>query len=260
VALAWAPATVSAQATVELSRGTTATTDVEMQEPKKAEQDDEFEPPFRLSLPTIADVEAWAKKGFRLQLGYSMGEIWGLDGAPSGSYHGANVRAGARLDADWAIMIGLSYNAVADAIGEPQSTGNLLGLRFLGTVQPELYLTERWTVAIGAGFGGIVEGFGVREDKRADLSGSIVAPYTHPDNTALLPRCEGVGGSALLRSSYFFVLGPLSSIGLTAQVDATWTACEQKLGRTEPDTARPIFRRQYWAHVGAHAGLMVGWR
>ncbi len=158
--------------------------------------------------------------------------------------------AGARLDQDWSLLMTAHYEAL---------TGDLSGLRYAVTIDPTWHVGDRWSVAIGAGFGGINESF-ERSDKEAPLNDSLVATYTHPNNNNLLPTCTGFGGAALSRVSWDFVLGANSSLGLTIQGDVTYTACQLETNRVDPDTAQPIYRRQYWTHLGVQAGTMVSWR
>ena len=209
------------------------------------------EPPFRLSLPTIEDHKAWLLPGFRLQLGYAKGNIWGLSGVPDGSTGAAVLRFGARLDEQWSVMSTFVYAA---------SSGGVSGLRFMGTIDPTWHVTERFSVAVGAGFGGLIEPGWTRDDPEAELNQSLVAPYTHPNTDKLLPGCEGAGVAALVRAEWFIVFGPISGLALHAQFDGQQTHCVLDTGRVEPDTARPITRSQYWTLIGASVGAMFAWR
>jgi hypothetical protein len=211
---------------------------------------DEFEPPFRLSLPTIEDDKAWQSAGFRLQLGRTYGATYGIAGAPEGAANGYLIRAGARLDQRWSLLTTAHYEALGD---------DLSGLRYAVTIDPTWHVRGRWSVAIGAGFGGINESL-TRSDKDAPLNDGLVATYTHPNNDNLLPICSGFGGAALSRVNWDFVLGANSSLGLTIQADVTYTACQLKTKRVDPDTAQPIYRRQYWTLWAVHAGTTVSWR
>ncbi len=219
------------------------------------ETDDEL--PFKLSLPTMADREAWQLRGFRLYLGYSYGVARGLSGAPGGITHAAVVRVGARLDRSWSLLTSWTYAGASD----DTTNTSLNGLRFLGTLDPTWHATEHISLAFGLGFGGLVEGgrFG-RGDDSANLDQTLVASYTHPDNKQLLPSCQGVGAAGLLRATFTYVLGPISAIAVNAQVDAQQVACQHDTGRIEPDTAREIARRQYWTNVGGSVGAMFAWR
>ena len=210
-----------------------------------------FEPPFKLSLPTVADKEAWQQAGFRLQLGYAYGHLMGVNGSPGGVTHAAVIRAGARLDEQWSLLSTLNYSGASQ---------DMVGLRFLGTLDPTWHVTERFSIAVGAGFGGIVEGFADREDEEIELNDALVASYTHVGNDSLLPACVGVGAAALVRVAFDLVIGPTASYGWFFQGDGTYTKCEMSLGRVDPDTARPLVRRQYWGTYGANLGMMVTWR
>ena len=227
---------------------------------KKGKAGDDLEPPFRLSLPTIADEKAWQEPGFRLQLGYAYGGAFGLQGTPDGTTHAAVVRVGARLDERWSLLATLIYAGAVSDRGKDFFHYGLNGLRFLGTLDPTWNVTDRLSVAVGMGFGGMVEGGFTRKDTRAQLNDEVVALYTPPDTETVLPSCNGVGAAALARVNFDVVLGPTSAIGLAAQVDSTWTRCEMNLGRVEPDTADDIVRRQYWGTWGANLGAIISWR
>ncbi|MFZ4578723.1 MAG: hypothetical protein ACOYOB_10055 [Myxococcota bacterium] len=214
-----------------------------------AEPDDKIE--FRLSLPTEADTAAWRKPGFRLQLGYGYGRLFGIGGPPDGSTHSAIVRVGGRLDDDWSLYTTFQYGA---------ALGGLSGARFSGTLDPTWHVSDRWRLAIGMGFGGLVEGRTGRDDPDAEQAQSLVESYTFPNARRPLAACVGIGTAGLVRVGWTAVLGALSSTELSLQVDGQWTGCEQSLGRVEPDTAEPIVRRQWWPHVGASLAWLVGWR
>ena len=71
--------------------------------------------------------------------------------ASQGSLIGPVVRGGVRLDESWSIMSTLSYQY---AMG----TGTVMqGLRYAGTIEPTWHATEHLALAVGLGFGGIVE-------------------------------------------------------------------------------------------------------
>jgi len=216
--------------------------------PVRAEEDD---PPFRLSLPTAEDREVWQEPGFRLQIGYGYGGLAGVGGAPDASTHAALVRLGARLEGPWSLYGTLRY-ALA--------TGDISGAHFTGTIEPTWHVSRGWRLALGVGVAGIVESEAVRPEPDAAQRGSLVAPYTYPEATPNLPVCSGLGTVALARVGYWWVLGPLSSLGLSLQTDAQWTGCEEDLQRVEPDTATPIVRRQWWQHQAWSLAGLVAWR
>ncbi len=211
------------------------------------------EPPFELSLPTQADEEAWRDPGFRLQLGAGYGALLGVGGPPDGRLIGAVVRAGPRLDEDWSLLASFQYAWASKA-------GGLSGLRFAGTLDPTLHVGEHLELAVGVGFGGLVEGNTGRADPDAEQRTALNDSYTWPSAAEPLPRCVGVGAAVLTRASWMIVLGPTSSTGLSAELDGQWTGCVDDLGHVEPDTAQPIVRRQWWPHVGGTLSWMVAWR
>ena len=212
---------------------------------------DEDSPP-RFSLPTESDRAVWEKPGFRLMLGLAYGEFFGLDGAPSGRLIGPLVRFGVRLDGDWSLLGTFQYLYAS-------ATGGLSGIRFAGTIEPTWHATERFSLALGLGFGGIVEGNTSRTDPNP-LPSTLDTSYTFPNARTPLPACSGVGMTGLLRGDWLFVLGPRSSTGLSAEVDGQWTGCVVDTGRVEPDSATPIVRRQWWPHVGLSLAWVIAWR
>src|SRR5262249_40391335 len=108
------------------------------------------EGPPRLSLATEADREAWKRSGFRLGIGFIYRRMEGVGGAPSGRLLGPTLRVGLRLDAAWSVMASFQYAGASAA-------GGLAGLRFAGTIDPTWHVTRNLSLAVGFGFGGIVE-------------------------------------------------------------------------------------------------------
>lgn len=206
----------------------------------------------RLSLPTEADRDAWTRPGFRFGLGVAYGKLDGLDGAPGGRLVGAVVRAGLRLDREWSLLLSFNY-ALASA------THELSGLRFSGTLDPTWHVTRNLSVSVGFGFGGIVEGTPDRADV-APLPSTIESSYTFPDASMPLPSCSGVGGAGLVRVEWAQVIGPRAALTFAIEGIAQATECIDDTGRIEPDTARPIERRQLWSHFGGQLALGVTWR
>ena len=216
----------------------------------KAKDDDEGEP--RLSLPTAADRVAWQTSGFRLGLGLVYGQLTGLRGAPSGRMIGATIRAGLRLDASWSILTSFEY-ALA------RKSGGLSGLRFAGTLDPTWHLTPSLSIAVGFGFGGIVEGTTGRAD--ADpLPSTLDTSYTFPNARHPVASCSGVGVAGLARVEWTYVLGPRAQTGVSLEAVGQWTGCVDDTGRVEPDTGVAIVRRQWWAHTGVTLGWGIMWR
>jgi hypothetical protein len=218
--------------------------------PAKDDKDDEGPP--RLSLPTQSDRDAWLRGGFRLSLGLTYGQLIGLEGAPSGRLIGPTVRVGLRLDAAWSLFASFQYTGAS-------APGGLSGLRFAGTVDPTWHVTRHLALALGLGFGGIVEGFTGRPDVDP-LSGTIETSYTFPRPSPPLPSCSGVGVAALARADWMFVLGPRTATGLSLEVMGQWTGCVDDTGRVEPDSGQAIVRRQWWPHTGAVGTWSFTWR
>jgi hypothetical protein len=219
--------------------------------PISAKPDDEEGTP-KLSLPTEADRVAWTKSGFRLGLGLAYGTMKGLGGAPSGRLLGAQLRVGLRLDESWSILASFQYASVS-------RSGGLSGLRFAGTVDPTWHVTPSLSLAVGFGFGGIVEGRTGRTDPAPDPR-TLDTSYTFPDASTPLSSCSGVGAAGLVRAEWMYVLGPRSSMAFALEAIGQYTECIQRVGRLEPDTARPIERRQYWPHTGVTLSWGIAWR
>lgn len=216
-----------------------------------ATADDDAGLPFQLSLPTMADKDAWRSAGFRLHLGYGYGQMIGLDGTGDATTHIILVRAGVRLDEDWSLLITLAYAIASEGVS---------GLRFSGTIDPTWHLGDHFYLAMGAGPAGIVEAGEMRPDADPNLNNELVASYTYSDTTPLIAGCSGMGVAALLRAGATLVIGPLASTELSLQLDGQWIGCEQDSGRVEPDTAQAIVRRQWWPHLGANLAWTVAWR
>jgi hypothetical protein len=216
----------------------------------KVINDEDGEP--RLSLPTEADRVAWRRPGFRLGLAFAYGELAGLGGAPSGRLLGGKLRAGLRLDDAWSIATSFEYTLASRA-------GGLSGLRFAGTLDPTWHVTPSVSVALGFGFGGIVEGTPGRMDA-SPLPGELETSYTFPDARTPMRACSGVGAAGLARVEYAYVLGPRASATIALEAIGQWTGCVDDTGRVEPDTGQAIVRRQWWPHAGATLALGVAWR
>jgi hypothetical protein len=212
----------------------------------------EEDAPPKLSLPTQTDRDAWLVSGFRMGLGMAYGRLVGLEGAPSGRLLGFMLRMGLRLDADWSVLASFQY-ALASA------PGGLSGLRFAGTLDPTWHATRHLSLAVGLGFGGIVEGRTGRPDIDP-LPSTLNASYTFPGASPPLPSCNGVGAAALARVEWAIVLGPRSATSLALEAIGQWTGCVADTGIVEPDTGQAIVRRQWWPHAGATAVWGITWR
>ncbi len=218
--------------------------------PVTVREDDEGEP--KLSLPTLADREAWARSGFRLGLGISYGNLVGLQGAPSGRLLGFLLRLGVRLDRDWSLVASLQYARALTA-------GGLDGLRYSGTIDPTWHATPHLSLAIGLGFGGIVEGSTSRPEV-SPYPATLASSYTFPTADPPLPSCSGVGVSALARAEWTIVLGPRSTTSFALEAIGQWTGCVDDTGTVDPDTGQAIVRRQWWPQAGGTAIWGFTWR
>jgi hypothetical protein len=206
----------------------------------------------RLSLPTQADRDAWQTSGFRLGLGLIYGQLIGLRGAPSGRLIGPTIRIGMRLDDSWSIVTSFQY-AVAS------QRGGLSGLRFAGTIDPTWHITRSLSVAVGFGFGGIVEGNTGRMDPDP-LPSTLDTSYTFPSARTPVASCSGVGAAGLARLEWAYVLGSRTQTSLALEVVGQWTGCVDDTNRVEPDTGTAIVRRQWWPHTGATLSWGIAWR
>jgi len=228
----------------------TPASDQDKDKDKSAGKDDEGEP--RLSLPTEADRDAWKRSGFRLGLGIGYGRLYGLEGAPSGRLIGATIRVGLRLDPEWSILASFQYVLASQS-------GGLSGLRFAGTIDPTWHATAHLSLAVGLGFGGIVEGSTDRPEI-SPLPGTLGASYTFPSPRPPLPSCSGIGLAALVRAEWSIVLGPRAMTILGVEGIGQWTGCEADTGTVESDTGVAIVRRQWWPHLGVLGSWGVMWR
>lgn len=210
------------------------------------------DPEPKLSLPTEADREAWTRPGFRLSLGLVGGQLAGANGAPGGRLIGAQLRLGLRLDRDWSLLASFQY-------AQAKRAHELSGLRFAGTLDPTYHATKNLALAVGFGFGGIVEGSTDRADPDPQAS-TLDTSYTFPDARAPIASCSGVGVVGLVRGEWSYVIGPRASTSLALEVAGQWTGCVDDTGRFEPDTGAAIERRQFWAHVGTTLAWSVMWR
>jgi hypothetical protein len=215
-----------------------------------APNDGDGEP--RLSLPTASDRIAWQDSGFRLGLGVVYGDLIGLRGAPSGRLIGATIRAGLRLDKTWSLLTAFQYAKASRPNG-------LSGLQFAGTLDPTWHVTPSLSIAVGFGFGGIVEGRTGRPD--ADpLPSTLDTSYTFPSSRTPIASCSGVGVAGLARAEWGYVLGPRAQLAFSFEVVGQWTGCIDDTNRIEPDTGAEIVRRQWWAHTGFTFGGGILWR
>jgi hypothetical protein len=214
---------------------------------------DEEEGSPKLSLPTQEDRDAWQKPGFRLALAMTYGPFYGLRGAPDGKLLGPILRVGVRLDADWSLMTSFEYASAS-------KVGGISGLRFAGTLDPTWHVTPSISLAVGFGFGGIVEGDHARFPNATPAPDTLETSYTFPDASTPIDSCSGVGAAALARAEYAAVMGPRSQFQVSVEVVGQWTGCVQDTGNLEPDSGQAIERRQWWPHVGGTLTAGFAWR
>jgi hypothetical protein len=252
VALVIAPLTIATPADADEPTPPAPATPATQAAPAAAAkiEDEDGEP--RLSLPTAADRTAWQTSGFRLGLGLVYGRLVGLRGAPSGRLIGPTIRIGVRLDNSWSAFASFQYAAAS-------RDGGLSGLRFAGTVDPTWHVTPSLSVALGFGFGGIVEGVTGRMDAEP-LPSTLDTSYTFPDARPPIASCSGVGAAGLARVEWTYVLGPRSQTGIAVEAVGQWTGCIDDTNRVEPDTGTAIVRRQWWPHTGATIAWGITWR
>lgn len=203
----------------------------------------------KTSLAVLSDEAAWASTGFRVGLGYTLEGLLAEAPVPAGVVHAAQVRLGARLDADWSLLGTFRYGVLPGAT--PM-------LRFSGTVEPTLHVGDGLSLGVGLGLGGLVHpSTGARTPEPTD---PLIASLTLTDTTRLLGACSGTGAIATLRAEYTFQVGELFATGPAVTADVQWTACVETLTRVDPDTGAAIVLRQYWRHTSVGVGWMVWWR
>lgn len=204
----------------------------------------------RRSLATEDDATGWTQPGFRFGLGIAYGALEGIGGAPSGRLYTARVHTTLRLDRSWSLGLSFQYSLQRKALS---------GLHFAGTIDPTWHVTRNLALAVGVGFGGIVEGTSDRMDVDP-LPSTLESSFTFPDANTPLPSCSGVGPAGLVRAEWTQVLSARSALTFGLEGMGQATQCIDNTGRVEPDTARPIERRQLWNHLGAQLTVGITWR
>ena len=220
------------------------------QAPAAAEDDDDFK--FVVSLPTTDDRQAWQSPGFRMEIGYGRGGLWGAQAAPDADTYAALIRPGVRLEGPWSLYTSLAY-AVA--------LGGMSGVQYAVTVEPVFHLSDAVRLGVGVGFGGIIEGgAAARGEPDAVQRDALVGNQTLSSSDRPLQSCSGSGPVGVARLEWWVVMGPLSSVGLSFEGGWHRTGCEDDTGRVEPDTGDAIVRRQWWSHQSWRTSLLFGWR
>jgi hypothetical protein len=206
------------------------------------------------SLALEEPTEAWDRPGFRITLAIPYGELVGVRGAPSGNLIGGAVRAGLRLDADWSTIFTFQYE-----LARTNDAAALGGFRFSGTIDPTWHVSDNLALAVGVGFGGIIESGRDRPDPEP-TDDALESSYTFPDAETPIGSCTGVGVAALARAEWSYVLSARASASVAFELFGQWTGCVDDVGRVEPDTGAPIVRRQWWAHTGGTLSIGVTFR
>jgi hypothetical protein len=208
----------------------------------------------RRSLVLETPAEAWRRSGFRVTLAVPYGEIVGLRGAPSSTVIGALLRGGLRLDAEWSLLASLQYT-----VARPSTALALGGVRFSGTLDPTWHLSPNFALAVGLGFGGIVETG--RDRMEPEPSGdTLETSYTFPDARRPIGSCSGLGVAGVVRAEWTHTLGAKLAAAVSFELVGQWTGCVDDVGRVEPDTGEAIVRRQWWGHTGGVVALGVTFR
>jgi hypothetical protein len=199
-------------------------------------------------------AHAWQRPGFRITLAMPYGEMLGLRGAPSGNLLGGAIRAGLRLDEDWSALVTFQYELARTR--DPAALG---GFRFSGTIDPTWHVDDNLSLAVGLGFGGIIESDRDRPDPEP-TGNTLETSYTFPDARMPIASCTGVGVAALARAEWSYVLSARTAATVAFEAFGQWTGCVDEVGRVEPDTGAAIVRRQWWAHTGGTLSIGVTFR
>ena len=220
--------------------------------PRRAAKSDDDEAP-KLSLPTEADRVAWQQPGFRLGLGVAYGRLrrparraeWPAPRCAAARWLAARCR--------WSLIASFQY---ASASGRRRASG----LRFAGTLDPTWHVTPSFSLAVGFGFGGIVEGrtsaSRCQPAGRARRHRATRSPNAHTP----LPSCSGVGVAGLARAEYAWVLGPRSQTWWRSRSIGQYTGCVETPGASSPtprqsDRAPPVL-----GAPGVRLAVGIAWR
>lgn len=200
----------------------------------------------RVGLPTEADRDAWARPGVRVQLGFETGSLHGLGPAISFSSKAAILRPSIRIDRHWALGITLAYGTGPG------------GLRWSATAEPTFYPWRQLGISAGIGYGGLsVSDPGAPNGTLQGPSVTISRDLTADER---LQSCTGSALTAVLRSEYLFVVGPLFATGPFIEGLGQWTRCQATFGRTDPETGQAVVLSQWWQQVALDFGWWLTWR
>jgi hypothetical protein len=198
----------------------------------------------RLSLPTQADVDAWANPGLRVQLGYGYAVVQGAGPAWSFRSQTAILRPSFRLDRRWALGVSLLYGTGPN------------GVRWSVTAEPTFFVWRQLSIAAGLGIGGL---FISRPDVSTGTLSTENVSRTLSDADHL-SSCTGSALTSALRAEYLFVVGPLFASGPFAQLEAQWTECQQSFGEVDQETGKSVVLTQWWRQQAATFGWWFAWR
>ena len=221
--------------------------------PLPAGGDDEGEP--KLSLPTEADRDAWLRE--RLSAwgsASSTANLVGLEGAPSGRLRWRDRCASACAS----MPTGRCWRRSSTRCAS--SPGGLDGLRFAGTIDPDL---ARDAPSVARGRLRLRRHRrGEHRPARRDAAAEHAQHVVHASR-ARARRCRAAAASAspaLARAEWTVVLGPRAATSFASRRWASGPAASPTPGNVEADTGQAIVRRQWWPHAGATVGWGITWR
>jgi hypothetical protein len=200
----------------------------------------------RVGLPTQADRDAWASPGVRVQLGYEMGSLHGLGPAISFSSKAAILRPSVRIDARWALGIALAYGTGPG------------GLRWSATLEPTFFPWRQLGISAGVGYGGL--SVSDPSAPTGGLQGPTVTISRDLTSGERLQSCTGSALTAVVRTEYLFVVGPLFATGPFVEGLGQWTRCQATFGRVDDETGQPVVLSQWWQQVAIDLGWWLTWR
>jgi hypothetical protein len=200
----------------------------------------------RVGLPTRADRDAWASPGVRVQLGYEMGSLRGLGPAISFSSKAAILRPSVRIDARWALGVALAYGTGPG------------GLRWSATLEPTFFPWRQLGISAGVGYGGL--SVSDPSAPTGGLQGPTVTISRDLTSGERLQSCTGSALTAVVRTEYLFVVGPLFATGPFVEGLGQWTRCQATFGRVDDETGQPVVLSQWWQQVALDLGWWLTWR
>ena len=206
---------------------------------------------------------AWAKKGFRLRVGYSSEYRFSHGIAPDHWVNGLTFEPTYQLDADWALGVQLTYGAAG--IGTPQDQqapfGGLVWNTFLNT---QVRLVHHLKLSFGVGIAGILGSPATdREDQEAAFAAQTTALGSRMAEVGQkITSCYGYGPAANLNLTYIAPITPYFAAGPLLGVKSQHVQCSESglTGSVNLETGRPIDMWQWWGHTSPYAGFYMVWR